>query len=378
MRAPYYLYKRGKVYYCQIGAKRLSVAKLQEAIAPELRGIKPTSKAAAAKIVETYIAKFGSFGSGDSAAEYLSTFWTDNSTYIKGLRERGRNVSAAYIRDNAAAIRRFVLFLESLRIGEINEIEPRHIEAFILQVKESGASGRRCNGILQSIAVPLNYYWSSKGSPALSPARQIKKFPEKPKGRTLWTPDEVRALFADPSVWLNTRVMHANLLAAISGMRRGEISGLLIDDLNEDSIHVRHNWQGGKLVQPKWGSERLIPVPRKMIARLVEQYDQNPWANGYVFWGPHRNRPLGGREFLNGLVMAMEKAGISKAEAQQRGLNFHAWRHWYNTMLRGRLQDHELRALTGHSSEKMTERYTHVTTTQLQATAFLAEQVGIE
>jgi integrase len=58
-----------------------------------------------------------------------------------------------------------------------------------------------------------------------------------------------------------------------------------------------------------------------------------------------------------------------------RGLGFHAWRHWYNSMLRGQVPDHALRALTGHRSEAMTDHYTEITAEQRSAVAALANQL---
>jgi integrase len=63
---------------------------------------------------------------------------------------------------------------------------------------------------------------------------------------------------------------------------------------------------------------------------------------------------------------------IPDAERRRRGLTFHSWRYWYNSMLRGRVPDHALRALTGHHSEAMTERYTEITADQRREIARLA------
>ena len=47
---------------------------------------------------------------------------------------------------------------------------------------------------------------------------------------------------------------------------------------------------------------------------------------------------------------------------RRRKLTFHAWRYWYNSMMRARsnLPDYALRQLTRHKAEEMTERYTDI------------------
>ena len=72
-------------------------------------------------------------------------------------------------------------------------------------------------------------------------------------------------------------------------------------------------------------------------------------------------------------MKACEKIGITPEERKRRKLNFHAWRHFYNTNIRPYVPDYQLRMLTGHTSEAMTERYTEITTEQRRAVAKIAD-----
>ncbi|MDR0497928.1 MAG: tyrosine-type recombinase/integrase [Treponema sp.] len=52
--------------------------------------------------------------------------------------------------------------------------------------------------------------------------------------------------------------------------------------------------------------------------------------------------------------------GLTEDEVAERGLNFHAWRHFCNTELqKAGLTVKKVQAVTGHKSERMTEWYTH-------------------
>ncbi len=382
MRQGYYLFKRknSPYYQVKIGEKKISISTLHRKLGADWERLKPTSKAVAQKIVQEYIARFGGLNIyTDTIKDYLRSFWTNESDYVRQKRARGSRISDAYLEDNNKLVKRFTEYLENYFPGlSISDLSPHIINSYLLKQKESGISGRRCNAILQAISVPLTAYYKGLGILDRNPAKLIQKFPEDKKERRLWTPGEVRLLFKDPAIWRNERVYMANMLAAVSGMRRGEISGLLIDDLGPDYINVRHNWQSGKIVSPKWGSERMVPIPEEIITRLFSIYSQNPWGNQFVFWGGRRHLPLSGHEMLCSLKEAMERIGITSQAAAARGLSFHAWRHWYNTMLRGRLKDYELRSLTGHSSEKMTNHYTHteITTDIRKAVNELADIIN--
>jgi integrase len=60
------------------------------------------------------------------------------------------------------------------------------------------------------------------------------------------------------------------------------------------------------------------------------------------------------------LRKAFKNIGLTKEEISERGLNFHAWRHFCNTELqKAGLTVKKVQAVTGHKSERMTEWYTH-------------------
>ena len=60
------------------------------------------------------------------------------------------------------------------------------------------------------------------------------------------------------------------------------------------------------------------------------------------------------------LAAALSKIDISDEEPVQRGLTFHAHRHFFNSLMRGKIADFKLQRLTGHRTEAMVEHYTHL------------------
>jgi integrase len=149
----------------------------------------------------------------------------------------------------------------------------------------------------------------------------------------------------------------AVLLGALCGMREGEVRGLRHEDIKDGEIHIKNNFQDieGGDKNPKNNSFRSVPLPSGL------EKDIGTGA-GYIF--PNKNakdKPRCAGYFRNRFIRAMEEIGISKDEQKRRNLSFHSLRHTFITLGRlGGIPDPIIRALVGHKSASMTERYSHV------------------
>jgi integrase len=101
----------------------------------------------------------------------------------------------------------------------------------------------------------------------------------------------------------------------------------------------------------------------------------NPWGDGFAIWGDSRGKPLSESIILRHFYEGLAGIGITPEERKRRKLNFHAWRHFYNSNIRPFVPDYQLRMLTGHSSATMTDRYTEVTVEQRKAIAKIADRL---
>ena len=79
----------------------------------------------------------------------------------------------------------------------------------------------------------------------------------------------------------------------------------------------------------------------------------------FVFYGESRDKPLNDKTLLRALYKALENIGIQLGGRKERNLNYHSWRHTFNTLMRGRIPDAKLQKLTGHRSIRMVDNYTH-------------------
>ena len=84
-----------------------------------------------------------------------------------------------------------------------------------------------------------------------------------------------RAVLAQ--VQTEPRVEAACLLAAICGLRLGEIRGLQREDLGDDILTVKHSFSVvDGLKTPKNGRPRVVTLPSFLKERLLELASRNP------------------------------------------------------------------------------------------------------
>lgn len=306
---------------------------------------------------------------------YLRRFWTEESDYIKGKILRGQNVSKEYLGINEAAIeKRFMVFMENTKATDLllSDASPALLESFInyLSDLDANLSNRRINQIVQAVKVPIAEA-HRLGMISSDPGKAVKKLPEKVQERVIFTMDEAKKFLQLADDPLHKGI---NLLAATTGMRLGECRGLLRDDIKDGEIDVKHNWIDKEgLKAPKSGSFGRIAIPAKTEEALKELIRLNPYGNDFIFWGNTSDKPISKDAVSKYYNFIVDKMGIT--DRVKRGLGFHAWRHYYNSNLRGKIPDHLLRGLTRHSSKEMTDKYTHVTEEQRKAVSELADKI---
>jgi len=216
-----------------------------------------------------------------------------------------------------------------------------------------------CLKIMLKEAVRLEYLYRN-------PAEGINQLQERPKEKSILTIDEVKELFHKDNidrVW-NGDLIHytLNLLTASSGLRMGEVQGLMRQYVYKNHIGVYFTWDRkyGLKKGSKWSSDRQIPIPSKTFTYLQELMRLSPFQGpeDIVFFGKDRNKPIHEGVILDRLYKAFQNIGISPEERKVKNVTFHSWRYFYNSFMRGKIHDSKLRRLTGHKTLEMTEHYT--------------------
>ena len=139
----------------------------------------------------------------------------------------------------------------------------------------------------------------------------------------------------DPEVWLNIyRHVHPHyqvpiLVAAMAGLRTGEIRGLQPADITPTDILVRRqlvnrsNRRAPVVEPPKAGSAGDVPIPPVLYDRLVtymaEEFVSTPDSYGFLFTTT-RGRYLDGWTLLRKWQQARELAGVDEGYETVHGL----------------------------------------------------------
>ena len=78
-----------------------------------------------------------------------------------------------------------------------------------------------------------------------------------------------------------------------------------------------------------------------------------------MFWGQSRDIPITKTAILKQIKAALGRIGIKEDERAERNLVFHSYRHGFNTLVRGKVPDEQLRRVTGHKTISMSDNYDH-------------------
>jgi integrase len=289
---------------------------------------------------------------------FLSTFWDwDTSPYVKEKLRKAHGIHKRHCKAQGQSVSLYwVPFFKDRTIGEITA---KDIDAFIDFMGEKPVSASRKNVVIKAGIKPLRWAFS-KGIIETDPTRGHIMFSGEQQKRNILTPTAAASVFR--ANWKDERARLANLLAAITGMRIGEILALRFQDIGPNCLFVRGAWNkldGVKL--PKTNETRTVELPfPDIIKGLIEQAKQNPWGNApdnFVFWALTRNdQPMQGqRIFINGLREALEQVGFTKDEAKK--YMFHGWRHFYTSYMIRKLDKKLLKSQTGHKTDIMLEHY---------------------
>jgi integrase/recombinase XerC len=136
-----------------------------------------------------------------------------------------------------------------------------------------------------------------------------------------------------------------------SGLRVSELAGLDLDDVDLGQRTVRVLGKGTK--------ERVVPFGARAAAALDTYLGRRGHGPGPLFLG-RRGRRLGVRSIFDVVRRQARATGIT------RRVTPHTLRHSFATHLLDRGADlRMIQELLGHSRLSTTQRYTHVSTTQL-------------
>ena len=324
---------------------------------------------------------------------YIQNFWTyDKSPYLKEAQYSGKNlgksnfdVELRAFNSNCLDIIPANLPLGGMTVQIMEEIKER--------LRERGISASLYNKVMQSIRQPLQYLYD-KGRITVNFADKIRNIPQNNKKETgiFETKEEVESFILHlkgkyaPQSYERWKYL-IPALSYYSGMREGEIRALKKDDIEilSDSetsvIHVAHSYsddekEGYRYKCTKGKEKRDTFAPTALLQEVINFSEMNSIADGYIFFSITKPAvPVNKTTISEAMREAIcEALGITEEERRERNIKFHSLRHMFNTSLvYSGLDGEEIRSMTGHKSQAMTDRYTHTTK---EGTEKLAKRVG--
>ena len=309
-------------------------------------------------------------GSTATFETYAVDWWVwDKCQYIRSQRGRvGRthaDTQRSYLKNH---------ILPHFAPKKLTDISTKAIESWIVKLEDttilSAASINHCIACLKVMMKEA----TRLGLIAHDPALSVRKLPTRRSRRELLTLAEVRDLFSEDKVdkyWHGRRMHRAlNMVAAFTGARQGEIRAIrapsiriatVFPDKEQPYLHIENTMTRsyGLKKETKTGDIRDIPIPMELYEELrvmVIIHNSDPKAYLFSYGG---QRPVDNKTIDDMLYRTLDRMGISREECRRRGITFHAWRHWLNTLLVSQnISDRKTRSLTGHTTEESTRRYT--------------------
>ena len=331
----YYVYRWGKRIFRSTGEKRRSRA--QEVVNDRLLA-GDLLNARKQEMPRTF-------------SEYSAPFFVwDQCPIIRDKVERGGH----YSKEFAYICRRHVekYIIPAFGKKYLPEINPAMVSAFLRSMPQRyGVSPQTANKVLSVLRQILDHA-VMENQLEDNPVRKVKPLVEKANVRGCFTPAQIKRLFSEP--WNDLYVELACRLAAVTGMRCGEVRGLLKENVYADYVVVEHSYSDReKLKSTKSGKVRVVPIPPELAVQLRNTPNNGPYVFSYTGTTPLTQSTIGDK-----LKQHMKDCGI---DSQFLGLSFHSFRHFFNTQLVANgVEENKILAVVGHSSVKMTQHYLHL------------------
>lgn len=332
---------RGKVYYYQVRNPKTR----------KLSGIKSTGKTnktlAEAYAQEEYEKLDRVNGSAQiTLREWADRFYTDQCPHLNRLLDEGKKIKPYTIQQKRRYIEDYILddSIAHIRLSDLRKSDLMDFRDRIIDQKGRTRTSQMIYGVLQTILLEA----VTRGILESSPTEGIHKLGYDKKTRKALDITSIGKLL-NPQYWDNLTAWRAAYIAALTGLRIGEVRALQWQDVDVENkrIIVQHNLTSHTTQPslPKWGKVRVTIYP----SRLSEMLEPLREGAGFVVGGA---APVGYKTIQKAMQDACRKAEVEAT--------LHQLRHSLQTYLRGKgVADDLLRGVFGWSDTSTQEIYTH-------------------
>ncbi len=238
-------------------------------------------------------------------------------------------------------------------------------------ITKKNLSSTTINQIMNSISQALEYAKKENLLP-YSQITKVEPIRKNIKTRGILSNEETKNLMAYLKKSKDIKTYLAISLSLITGIRSGELRALTTDQIDNGLIVIDRAYANlAKTKIPKGKKSRIVPCPKELCQKLIELSKLNPNITddrNLVFWSKKQDKVLSSHYFNTKFQQALIKSKtLSKEEITNRNISFHSLRHMANTLLRGSVDEYILRLTIGHSSEQLSDIYSHIEDTAIES-----------
>lgn len=295
--------------------------------------------------------------------ETLTNFWDfENSEYVKKRIARGYDIKQRNCKEKLGIVKRYwAKYFDADRT--VQSLTSRELDDFLMYLRtEKKLSADTVNKTMTAGNMAFEFL-IKEGLITSNPLSSVERFKVNAKKRGIPTETEMKKLMELNWDWTDSVNKLAFKVAALFGLRAGEISGLQVCDIdaNADLLYIRHSWNDtDKLKDTKNGDDRIIPIEHGVALELLMNARRNPDYSdtSFVFWSPKvAGQPMWPSSFEDDFYLAMQKIGISEEQRKERNIVFHSLRHYCATQIAQRASLEIAMKILGHRTEEMTRLY---------------------
>ena len=284
------------------------------------------------------------------APDVPPAFATEIASFRRHLRAENKSDNTVRIYTDAAE--RFAKWLEAG--GDLDrdpaacwdDVEPSDVQAWIVSLLDTRSAGY-ANNQYRSIQQFFRWWSDEEQLPNPMAGMSPPAVPEQPV--PVLTEEQLGALLKDCQGrdFVARRDLAIFYMFMDAGVRRAEIAGMLVEDLDLDMREAR--------VRGKGRRDRTVTYGRKAavaLDRYVRERGRQKWADSPRLWLAEKNRGTLG---TSGIYLMLKRRGRAAGIPE---LHPHMLRHsWAHYMKKSGESEENLMRLAGWRSHQMVARY---------------------
>jgi len=283
--------------------------------------------------------------------EYAKNFFVVGKCPIaKGAEMRGRPISENTLKTWRTNLVKHIL--PHLGKNPLSTISKAVVNKWLLELPEKDGIGRSTSNTTLTALRQVMTQAERDGLIKTNPCDKADRLGDDSERTDAFTLEEVKKVIGTAEEWKNPMIRTMCMIAALTGMRIGEVRALKPEALSDTAIHVMGSYSDtGGYGPTKSKKDRVVPIP-KFLRDELRFYERSD--GGYLFRMYNDDKPVSYNWINKTLAKRCDKLKIS-------GKTFHSFRTFVDTQLMAaNVNETVVRAVIGHQNADMTEHYLHL------------------